>query len=216
MRWQEDKRDGTPPNGSVPRLSSNVEDDRLALMQEMLKSLQSLEQASKAKDPGLNSICVANGAIAVFFASLGVSVLSYVQAAFSDRLARSSDTAINSLLWISVVCAGVTAFGFTIGQIVTVQGGRGPVQEMVDAVAQWTSFAPLIAIAGCGLAVFMSTMFFFVSMCALFAGILMFLWVDQHHAIALSVTLVFAAAWGSSLLWMIPFLLRLCDMGDAD
>lgn len=43
-------------------------------MQEMLKTLKAMEEGNKSKDPGLNSVCVANGAIV----SSSVHIMSWL------------------------------------------------------------------------------------------------------------------------------------------
>jgi len=124
-----------------------------------------------------------------------VSVLQYVQAAFSSRgpgvPAKRSDEVINSLLWISFVTAGATAAGFTdntVGHLLEQVG-----EEMKKKLSTAQRLRIVIRFG----ALCVSMLLIMVSLLTFHVGLLVFLYADQPASVAVSVTVVLVTAWGA-------------------
>ena len=124
-----------------------------------------------------------------------VSVLQYVQAAFSSRgpgvPAKRSDEVINSLLWISFVTAGATAVGFTDRTVTDI------LHRFMEEVAREVSARGRMRIIMRFIALCASMLLISISLVTFHAGLLVFLYSDQPLAVAVLVTAMTVFAWGS-------------------
>ncbi|KLO06849.1 hypothetical protein SCHPADRAFT_945748 [Schizopora paradoxa] len=98
-------------------------DPHAELLRQLLVEVRGLREEKRKSEGGTKELAAAYAAIAVFLASIGISLLSYVQDTFSARSnegsgpsSRPTDSAINCLLYLSVIFAVLAAVIFVVSQ----------------------------------------------------------------------------------------------------